>query len=445
MGLLDLLVAASMPVIQILLITALGLALALDRFAILGEDARKHLNNIVFYICNPSLISSNLSKTITYESMKRLWFMPLNIFITFIVGSILAWVVNQITKPPKHLRGLVIGCCAAGNMGNMLLIIIPAVCKEKGSPFGAPDICHTYGMGYASLSMAVCAVFLWSYVYNIVRISSSKSPEEVEEVNDSSISKSARESSIAELGVSTEPLLQTNDLALSEHQSEQLALPSTRFDDKSQVSVWTRSRQYMGVLSKKMNLKKLLAPSTCGAVFSHCYPICVLNSFVLRDCVSSYLELIAGFVVGLIPQIRNAVIGDAAPLHVIQDTALILGDGAVPLLTLIMGGNLLKGLRVSVVPKSIIAGIIVVKYIAMPVIGIGVVKGASWLGLVHDDPLYKFVLLLHFALPPAMNIATITQLFGAGESECSVIMLWTYALASAALTLWTAFFMWLVS
>uniref|UniRef100_M1CVG2 Auxin efflux carrier family protein n=2 Tax=Solanum tuberosum TaxID=4113 RepID=M1CVG2_SOLTU len=139
----------------------------------------------------------------------------------------------------------------------------------------------------------------------------------------------------------------------------------------------------MGVLSKKMNLKKLLAPSTCGAI--------------------------AGFVVGLIPQIRNAVIGDAAPLHVIQDTALILGDGAVPLLTLIMGGNLLKGLRVSVVPKSILAGIIVVKYIAMPVIGIGVVKGASWLGLVHDDPLYKFVLLLHFALPPAMNIGKLIQ------------------------------------
>ncbi|TMW87445.1 hypothetical protein EJD97_019948 [Solanum chilense] len=419
MGLLDLLVAASMPVIQILLITALGLVLALDRFAILGEDARKHLNNIVFYICNPSLISSNLSKTITYESMKRLWFMPLNIFITFIVGSILAWIVNQITKPPKHLRGLVIGCCAAGNMGNMLLIIVPAVCKEKGSPFGAPDVCHTYGMGYASLSMAVCAVFLWSYVYNIVRISSSKSPEEVEEVNDSSRSKSVRESSITEFGVSTEPLLQTHNLALSEHQSEQLALPSTRFDDKSQVSLWTKSRQYVGVLSKKMNLKKLLTPSTCGAI--------------------------AGFVVGLIPQIRNSIIGDAAPLHVIQDTALILGDGAVPLLTLIMGGNLLKGLRVTVVPKSILAGIIIVKYIAMPVIGIGVVKGASWLGLVHDDPLYKFMLLLHFALPPAMNIATITQLFGAGESECSVIMLWSYALASAALTLWTAFFMWLVS
>lgn len=56
MGLLDLLVAASMPVIQILLITALGLALALDRFAILGEDARKHLNNVSIYFMFRSLL-----------------------------------------------------------------------------------------------------------------------------------------------------------------------------------------------------------------------------------------------------------------------------------------------------------------------------------------------------------------------------------------------------
>ena len=39
---------------------------------------------------------------------------------------------------------------------------------------------------------------------------------------------------------------------------------------------------------------------------------------------------------------------------------------------------------------------------------------------------------------------TITQLFGAGKSECSVIMLWTYAFASVSLTLWSAYFMWLV-
>ena len=40
---------------------------------------------------------------------------------------------------------------------------------------------------------------------------------------------------------------------------------------------------------------------------------------------------------------------------------------------------------------------------------------------------------------------TMAQLFGSGQSECSVIMLWTYALASIAVTLWSTFFMWLVS
>jgi len=39
----------------------------------------------------------------------------------------------------------------------------------------------------------------------------------------------------------------------------------------------------------------------------------------------------------------------------------------------------------------------------------------------------------------------ITQLFGTGESECSVILLWTYSLASVSLTVWSTFFMWLVS
>jgi hypothetical protein len=43
----------------------------------------------------------------------------------------------------------------AGNLGNIFLIIIPALCKEKGSPFGAPDVCQTYGLAYSSLSLAV--------------------------------------------------------------------------------------------------------------------------------------------------------------------------------------------------------------------------------------------------------------------------------------------------
>ena len=43
------------------------------------------------------------------------WFMPVNVLLTFIIGSLLGWIVIVITKPPSHLRGLIVGCCAAGN------------------------------------------------------------------------------------------------------------------------------------------------------------------------------------------------------------------------------------------------------------------------------------------------------------------------------------------
>ncbi|KAJ9186278.1 hypothetical protein P3X46_001876 [Hevea brasiliensis] len=350
MGLLDLFIASTIPVLKVLLITALGTFLALDRVDILREDARKHVNNVVFYVFNPALVASKLAETVTYESIVKLWFMPLNILITFIIGSILGWILVQFTRPPPHIRGLIVGCCAAGNLGNMFLIMIPAVCKEKGSPFGAPDVCQSYGLAYVSFSMAIGAIYLWSYVYNIVRMEDSG------------------------------------------------------------------NKQLLSKLLGNINWKTVFAPSTTGAI--------------------------VGFMIGLIPYIRKILIGGDAPLHVIQDTASLLGDGAIPTLTLILGGNLLKGLEGSGMQKSIIVGIMVARYIALPIIGIFIVKVR--LGFIPADPLYQFVLLLQFAVPPAMNMGVITQLFGAGETECSVIMLWAYALASISLTLWSTLFMFLI-
>ncbi|XP_040368139.1 protein PIN-LIKES 3 isoform X3 [Rosa chinensis] len=306
--------------------------------------------------------------------------MPVNILMTFIVGSIFGWVLILLTRTPPRLRGLTVGCCAAGNLGNMLLIIIPAVCEEKGSPFGAPDVCYAYGLAYASLSMAISAVYFWSYVYSIVRISSKRDT----------------------LGQDTIQSLERSSIP-----NQQIMTPPGKIMNRIMKVV------------KKLNLETILSPSIVAAI--------------------------VGFVIGVIPPVRKVFIEDGAPLRVINDTASLLGGGAIPAVTLIIGGNLLKGLRGSGIQTSLVIGIIIVRYVALPLAGILIVKGAMKFGLVHSDPLYLFVLFLQFALPPAVSIATVTQLFGAGEKECSVIMLWTYVLASVALTFWSAFFMWLVA
>ncbi|KAM7515965.1 hypothetical protein LguiA_005548 [Lonicera macranthoides] len=389
MGFLDLFRVASIPVLKVLLLTALGSYLALDRVDILGENARNHLNNVVFFVFNPALVSSNLAKTVTFESIVLLWFMPINILLTFIIGTSLGWILLIITRVPQHLKGLVLGSCAAGNLGNLPLIIIPAVCREKGSPFGAPDVCYTYGMAYASLSMAIGAIYLWSYVYNIIRVSSSKTREF--NIDDNTKVNSAGE---------TKPL-------------------------QGNFTISKKIKLHLGKFSRKINMQALFAPSTTGAI--------------------------AGFVIGTVSPVRKLMIGDSAPLHVVQDSASLLADAAIPMVTLIVGGNLMKGLKGSGIQLSLIVGIIAVRYVFLPLFGVIIVKGAIHFGLVHTDPLYQFVLLLQFALPPAMNIellqkiGTITQLFGAGHNECSVIMLWTYSLASVSLSVWSTFFVWLVA
>ncbi|CAL9240886.1 unnamed protein product [Arabidopsis halleri] len=401
MKLLELFIASSKPVVETLLITSVGVYLALDSVNLLGHDARKHLNNIVFYVFSPSLIGSRLADSVTYESLVNMWFMPVNVLLTFMIGSLLGWIVVVITKPPSQLRGLIISCCAAGNLGTMPLIIIPAFCKEKGGPFEDPESCEINGMGYVALSMTTGAIYSWTYIYNLMRVLSNSPVETPHSVE-------------------------------SNYDSCKVPLVSSKEEeeDNHKDGRWEKVKRRVVSISEKVNLGSIFAPATIAAIIA--------------------------LVIGLITPLRNLVIGTVAPLRVVQDSLTLLGDGAIPAMTLILGANLLKGLRSSGMKNSSIIGVLVARYILLPISGVLLVRAAYELGLVTSEPLYQFVLLLQYAVPPAMNlgsfatlityfVCTMTQLFGAGESECSVIMLWTCSLASISLTVWPTFFMWLVA
>ncbi|EMS57690.1 hypothetical protein TRIUR3_00891 [Triticum urartu] len=384
MGLLELFITACMPVLNMLLVTGVGSFLATDSAGILGKEARKHLNYVVFYVFNPALIATYLAKTITMESLAKLWFMPVNVFFTFIFGLILGWIVIKVTGAPLKLRGLILGCCSAGNLGNIFLIIIPALCKEKGSPFGTPDVCQTYGLAYSSLSLAIGAVFLWTGAYNIIRANSNvtegdgSSPITQTKVLVSGGTRCAdSEDNRDRVDECTLPLIsnrtKTKDskrcgfggllsrpavhAASRDEKDSSSSEIGTGGERKEKVPLMERAKGFVSSVSGAIDLRKLFAPSTIGVII--------------------------GFIIGGIPLIRNALIGDDAPLRVLRESGELIGGAAVPSVTLIMGGNLITG--------------------------------------------------------------TITQLFGVGESECSVIFVWVYALASVAVTMWSAFFMWTLS
>uniref|UniRef100_A0A803MHR6 Uncharacterized protein n=1 Tax=Chenopodium quinoa TaxID=63459 RepID=A0A803MHR6_CHEQI len=369
-SLFDLFFVASMPILKVLLITALGLFLAINRIDILGETATHHLNKVVFFVFGPALVGSNLAKTVTIKTFLTLWFMLVNILLTFILGSAMGWVLAKFTKAPKHVKGLILASCSAGNLGNMPIIILPAMCKEKGSPFGAPDDCERYGLAYASLSMAIGTIYFWLYAYNIVRISSKEA--------------------IASAGVIDETVMNVQPQGEPPlHSSDNYALEDpglSNSSSKSMVKSSSRVKQCLRIISKEFNLKAILAPSTIGAM--------------------------VGFFIGTISPLRKLLMDNT--LHVVGDTSFMIGDAAIPCSILILGANLLRG--------AVLAGFV-----------------------QSHDIFLQFVLLLQFALPPAVSISTVTELFGAGQNECSVIMLWTNVLAPITLTLWCTFFLWLLA
>ncbi|XP_057251928.1 protein PIN-LIKES 1 isoform X4 [Beta vulgaris subsp. vulgaris] len=378
MALLDLFVLASLPVVKVLLITAIGSVLALECIDILGENARHHLNKVLFYVFNPSLVAGNLVKTVTFESFITLWFMPVNILMTFIIGSVLGCIIVKAAGVRNNLKGLVIGACSAGNLGGMLIILVPAMCKEKGNPFGETHVCETYALSYASLSLAIGAIYLWLYVYNIVRVSVGEAAGETDADKEPLIPSTADHG-----------LITSEEYNPVNSSSTSLMIPIV----PGQISLASRVIHFLRtLLLEKINIKAVFAPST----------------------IAAYL--------------------------------VIHRDAAIPTVTIIVGANLLQGLKGTGIQRRVVIGIVIARYIILPLSGILIVNGAIQVGFVPpNNKLFVFLLLLQHAMPPAMNLGTMMQLFGAGKSECSVIMLWTYASAPVFLTLWSTIFLWIVT
>ncbi|KAK9024069.1 hypothetical protein V6N11_004250 [Hibiscus sabdariffa] len=399
MGFLDLLVVALMPVLKVLLVTAVGLFLRIEKINLLGPEAANYLNKIVFYLFSPALLVSNLAQTITYKSLVTLWFMPLNVLLTCLVGSSLGWILIKITKTPRHLRGAVIGCCSAGNLGNLLLIVIPALCEESNNPFSNISTCSTNAKAYASLSMAIGSICTWSYTYPLVRAYAITTREQSSIQSSEAASEPSSDSC-------TEQLLTPS----YSQGSGKIKLPHTNLQERRKIPL----------IEKMVRcLEKVLVPSAIGAM--------------------------VGLIIGVISPLRNVLIGNNAPLRVLGGSAALIGQAEIPVITLIMGANLLQGLKRSEMNVTAILGVIAVRNVCLPLLGIGVVKAADYFGMVGSDSLYRFVLMFQYAVPPAINVGTMAQLFQSGQGETSIILFWTYALASISLTLWSTLFMSLVS
>lgn len=67
--------------------------------------------------------------------------------------------------------------------------------------------------------------------------------------------------------------------------------------------------------------------------------------------------------------------------------------------------NTQAGIRKSAMKPLVVVAITAIRYVILPLCGIGVVTGADKLGFLPESPLFKYVLLIQFTVPPAMSLS----------------------------------------
>ncbi|KAF1872065.1 hypothetical protein Lal_00012286 [Lupinus albus] len=370
MGFWKLLEVASAPIIQVLLISALGAFMATHYFHnLLSPDFRKSLNKLVFIVFTPSLIFASFAKSVSLDDMISWWFMPVNIGFTFIIGGFLGWIIVKLLKPNLKVEGLLIAACSTGNMGNLPVVIMPAICDEKKGPFGSRDECHTRALAYASFSLALGGIFIWTFTYQLVLDRSLrykafeaaeilKIPNKVLDSNAETLLLKGNDNEKAMIF-----MRQTNDIGDTENQII-----------VNQVPFWHRM-----IYAMRNLLAELMSPPTIATFF--------------------------GFLFGGVKSLRNLIIGQDAPLKVIQDTIQLLGNGTIPCITILLGGNLTQGMQSSSMQPLVLISMVIARLFILPAIGFFVVRAAANFGYLPEDPLFQYVLVMQYAMPPAMNIS----------------------------------------
>eukprot|EP00850_Spirogloea_muscicola_P003790 SM000015S01290 [mRNA] locus=s15:1002276:1011530:- [translate_table: standard] len=162
-----LLLSSVLPIVKVLIICSVGLVMALPSVNVFPGPARKSVSKLVFAVFLPAIIFVDLGEAINPRKIIAWWFIPVNVIIASIMGCCVGHVVAKLTNAPPEFYRLTYILTGIGNMGNMPLVLLTAVCSDAHNPFGPQ--CSKHGTAYIAVGMWMAAIIMWGVVYNILQ------------------------------------------------------------------------------------------------------------------------------------------------------------------------------------------------------------------------------------------------------------------------------------
>ncbi|KAF6171677.1 hypothetical protein GIB67_000064 [Kingdonia uniflora] len=193
------------------------------------------------------------------------WFIPFNVILATISGSLIGFLVASIIRPPYPFFKFTIVHIGIGNIGNVPLVLIAALCRDESNPFGDSLKCSEDGNAYISFGQWVGAIVLYTYVYQML----APPPEGTFYVED------------RDLPIKSPP---TNNVA----EKVPLLPPPEPQPAELITSKEGKIRGFLGYLYERLKLKQILQPPIIASILA--------------------------MVIGAVPLLKRLVLTDDAPL-----------------------------------------------------------------------------------------------------------------------------------
>ncbi|XP_024516669.1 protein PIN-LIKES 6 [Selaginella moellendorffii] len=373
-----------LPIAKVLVMCALGLLMASSYINILNATSRKQLSKLVFQVFLPCLIFTQLGTAVTLEKLLEWWFIPVNVLISSTLGCLLGLLVALLIKPPPRFFKFTIVMIGIGNIGNIPLVLVGAICRDKNNPFNDPDTCNTDGVAYISYGQWVGAVIVYTFVYRML------APPASEE---------------EEASKSREPLLV--DHSSSDASESDNVVPSTNSKCRKVSQAVARIKLWL----QSARIGDILQPPVAASLLA--------------------------LVFGATPFLKMLFLEDDAVFYFLSDSLNILGGAMIPCIMLVLGGNLVKGPGASELGLKTTVAITVVRLVLVPPMGIAVVSLAEKLNLLPpNNKMFRFVLLLQHSMPTSILAGAVASLQGYAEQEASAILFWEHIASVVTMTGW---------
>jgi predicted permease len=153
----------------------------------------------------------------------------------------------------------------------------------------------------------------------------------------------------------------------------------------------------------------------------------ILNPPILASCT--------GLLLATVPPLNALIVQPGAPLRILIDTGQLISQGVFPCALLILGANLAEKLPPGqTVPWNAYLALCLGKLVILPTIGYGLATLAWKQGWIPDDPMFRLVLMVEAAVPPANNLMIMCQMHKNGEAAIARLLLCAYCVAIPTLT-----------